>query len=158
MARIAEAGGVPVWNASNVDLGIHDAYRMHASAAAATIRSTSPAFPQATASNPCRRAIHGGLGTRTASSTGCCRRLVVTGVRIVSVPIGLPDVTTIVGAVPVDCLPLENLVFPVEGLVTQIRLWGFQFDGGVMMVLEWHGGGVEQGSNGTASTVPSDRD
>ena len=35
MARIAEAGGVPVWNASNVDLGIHDAYRMHASAAAA---------------------------------------------------------------------------------------------------------------------------
>ena len=35
MARIAEAGGVPVWNASNVDLGIHDAYRLHASAAAA---------------------------------------------------------------------------------------------------------------------------
>ncbi len=34
MARIAEAGGVPVWNASNVDLGVHDAYRMHASAAA----------------------------------------------------------------------------------------------------------------------------
>ena len=29
---------------------------------AATIRSTGPAFPQATASNPCRRAIHGVLG------------------------------------------------------------------------------------------------
>ncbi|MDA0838768.1 MAG: mandelate racemase/muconate lactonizing enzyme family protein [Planctomycetota bacterium] len=34
MARIAESAGVPVWNASNVDLGVHDAYRMHASAAA----------------------------------------------------------------------------------------------------------------------------
>ena len=34
MARIAEAGGVPVWQASNVDLGVFDAFRMHASAAA----------------------------------------------------------------------------------------------------------------------------
>ena len=34
MARIAEAGGLPVWQASNVDLGLFDAYRLHASAAA----------------------------------------------------------------------------------------------------------------------------
>ncbi len=34
MARIAEAGDIPVWQASNVDLGVHDAFRMHASAAA----------------------------------------------------------------------------------------------------------------------------
>jgi L-alanine-DL-glutamate epimerase-like enolase superfamily enzyme len=33
MARIADAGGVPVWQASNVDLGLFDAFRMHASAA-----------------------------------------------------------------------------------------------------------------------------
>ena len=35
MARIAEAAGIPVWQASNVDLGIFDAFRLHASAAAA---------------------------------------------------------------------------------------------------------------------------
>ncbi|MBQ43069.1 MAG: hypothetical protein CME15_11455 [Gemmatimonadetes bacterium] len=35
MARIAEAGGIPVWQASNVDLGVFDAFRLHASAAAA---------------------------------------------------------------------------------------------------------------------------
>ena len=35
MARIAAAGGIPVWQASNVDLGLYDAYRLHASAAAA---------------------------------------------------------------------------------------------------------------------------
>jgi len=34
MARIAETGGIPVWNASNVDLGIFDIFRLHASAAA----------------------------------------------------------------------------------------------------------------------------
>jgi len=34
MARIAEAGGIPVWQASNVDLGVFDAFRLHASAAA----------------------------------------------------------------------------------------------------------------------------
>lgn len=34
MARIAEAGDLPVWQASNVDLGLFDAYRIHASAAA----------------------------------------------------------------------------------------------------------------------------
>ena len=34
MARIAEAGGIPVWQASNVDLGLFDVFRMHASAAA----------------------------------------------------------------------------------------------------------------------------
>ena len=34
MARIAEAAGIPVWQASNVDLGIFDAFRLHASAAA----------------------------------------------------------------------------------------------------------------------------
>ena len=33
MARIAETGGIPVWNASNVDLGVFDAFRLHASAA-----------------------------------------------------------------------------------------------------------------------------
>ena len=33
MARIAEAGGLPVWQASNVDVGLHDAFRAHASAA-----------------------------------------------------------------------------------------------------------------------------
>ncbi|MCZ6678543.1 MAG: mandelate racemase/muconate lactonizing enzyme family protein [Candidatus Poribacteria bacterium] len=35
MARIAEAAGIPVWQASNVDLGIFDVFRLHASAAAA---------------------------------------------------------------------------------------------------------------------------
>ena len=35
MARIAEAGGIPVWQGSNVDLGLFDAYRIHACAAAA---------------------------------------------------------------------------------------------------------------------------
>jgi len=34
MARIAEAMDIPVWQASNVDLGIFDAFRCHASAAA----------------------------------------------------------------------------------------------------------------------------
>lgn len=34
MARIAEASGIPVWQASNVDLGLFDVFRMHASAAA----------------------------------------------------------------------------------------------------------------------------
>ena len=34
MARIAETTGIPVWQASNVDLGLFDAFRMHASAAA----------------------------------------------------------------------------------------------------------------------------
>lgn len=34
MARIAEAADVPVWQASNVDLGLFDAFRLHASAAA----------------------------------------------------------------------------------------------------------------------------
>ncbi len=33
MARIAAAVDIPVWQASNVDLGIYDAYRIHASAA-----------------------------------------------------------------------------------------------------------------------------
>ena len=33
MAQIAEAGELPVWQASNVDLGLYDAYRIHASAA-----------------------------------------------------------------------------------------------------------------------------
>ena len=33
MARIAEAGDLPVWQASNVDVGLFDAYRAHASAA-----------------------------------------------------------------------------------------------------------------------------
>ena len=35
MARIAEAEGIPVWQASNVDLGVFDAFRLHASAATA---------------------------------------------------------------------------------------------------------------------------
>ena len=34
MARIAEAGGIPVWQASNVDLGLFDVFRAHASLAA----------------------------------------------------------------------------------------------------------------------------
>ena len=34
MARIAAAADIPVWQASNVDLGVFDAFRMHASAAA----------------------------------------------------------------------------------------------------------------------------
>jgi muconate cycloisomerase len=34
MARIAEAAGIPVWQASNVDLGLFDVFRLHASAAA----------------------------------------------------------------------------------------------------------------------------
>ncbi|MCC7263949.1 MAG: mandelate racemase/muconate lactonizing enzyme family protein [Candidatus Latescibacteria bacterium] len=34
MARIAESAGIPVWQASNVDLGIFDAFRLQASAAA----------------------------------------------------------------------------------------------------------------------------
>ena len=34
MARIAEAGGIPVWQAFNVDPGLFDVFRMHASAAA----------------------------------------------------------------------------------------------------------------------------
>ena len=34
MARIAASGDIPVWQASNVDLGIFDAFRLHASAAA----------------------------------------------------------------------------------------------------------------------------
>ena len=33
MARIADAAGIPVWQASNVDLGIFDVFRLHASAA-----------------------------------------------------------------------------------------------------------------------------
>jgi len=33
MARIAEAAEIPVWQASNVDLGLFDAFRLHASAA-----------------------------------------------------------------------------------------------------------------------------
>jgi len=35
MARIAETGDIPVWQASNVDLGVFDAFRLHASAAVA---------------------------------------------------------------------------------------------------------------------------
>ena len=31
MARIADAAGIPVWQASNVDLGIFDVFRLHAS-------------------------------------------------------------------------------------------------------------------------------
>ena len=34
MARIAGAADIPVWQASNVDLGVFDAFRLHASAAA----------------------------------------------------------------------------------------------------------------------------
>ncbi len=34
MARIAGAADIPVWQASNVDLGLFDAFRLHASAAA----------------------------------------------------------------------------------------------------------------------------
>lgn len=34
MARIAAAADIPVWQASNVDLGVFDAFRLHASAAA----------------------------------------------------------------------------------------------------------------------------
>ena len=34
MARIAQAADIPVWQASNVDLGIFDAFRLHAAAAA----------------------------------------------------------------------------------------------------------------------------
>lgn len=34
MARIAEAAGIPVWQASNVDLGLFDVFRLHASSAA----------------------------------------------------------------------------------------------------------------------------
>ena len=34
MARIAASADIPVWQASNVDLGIFDAFRLHASAAA----------------------------------------------------------------------------------------------------------------------------
>jgi len=34
MAQIAAAADIPVWQASNVDLGIFDAFRLHASAAA----------------------------------------------------------------------------------------------------------------------------
>ena len=34
MARIAESAGIPVWQASNVDLGIFDAFRLQASEAA----------------------------------------------------------------------------------------------------------------------------
>ena len=34
MARIAESAGIPVWQASNVDLGVFDVFRLHASAAA----------------------------------------------------------------------------------------------------------------------------
>ncbi|MBM3265460.1 MAG: mandelate racemase/muconate lactonizing enzyme family protein [candidate division Zixibacteria bacterium] len=34
MARIAETADIPVWQASNVDLGIFDVFRLHASAAA----------------------------------------------------------------------------------------------------------------------------
>ena len=33
MARIADAAGTPVWQASNVDLGVFDVFRLHASAA-----------------------------------------------------------------------------------------------------------------------------
>jgi len=33
IARIAEAADIPVWQASNVDVGLHDAFRAHASAA-----------------------------------------------------------------------------------------------------------------------------
>ena len=41
MARIAEAGEVPVWQASNLDLGLFDAYRLHASAAASNCTMAS---------------------------------------------------------------------------------------------------------------------
>ena len=41
MARIAEAANMPVWQASNVDLGLFDAYRLHASAAAANCTMAS---------------------------------------------------------------------------------------------------------------------
>ena len=34
MAAVARAGDLPVWQASNVDLGVFDAFRLHASAAA----------------------------------------------------------------------------------------------------------------------------
>ena len=34
MARIAQAHDIPVWEASNVDLGVFDAFRLHAAAAA----------------------------------------------------------------------------------------------------------------------------
>ena len=34
MARVAQSADIPVWQASNVDLGIFDAFRLHASAAA----------------------------------------------------------------------------------------------------------------------------
>ena len=34
MARIAESEGIPVWQASNVDLGLFDVFRLHASGAA----------------------------------------------------------------------------------------------------------------------------
>jgi muconate cycloisomerase len=34
MARIAQSADIPVWQASNVDLGVFDAFRLHASAAA----------------------------------------------------------------------------------------------------------------------------
>ena len=34
MARVAQAADIPVWQASNVDLGLFDAFRLHASAAA----------------------------------------------------------------------------------------------------------------------------
>ena len=41
MARIAAAGDIPVWQASNVDLGLFDAYRVHASAVAANCTMAS---------------------------------------------------------------------------------------------------------------------
>ncbi len=34
MVRIAECAGITVWQASNVDLGVFDTFRLHASAAA----------------------------------------------------------------------------------------------------------------------------
>ena len=41
MARIAAAGDIPVWQASNVDLGLFDAYRVHTSAVAANCTMAS---------------------------------------------------------------------------------------------------------------------
>ena len=41
MARIAAARDIPVWQASNVDLGLFDAYRVHASAVAANCTMAS---------------------------------------------------------------------------------------------------------------------
>ena len=55
-----------------------------------------------------------------------------------------------------DPMDLEDAVFRPDSPLrvrcgTQIRLWGFDFDAGsaiAILVLEWPGGGVGQGSNG----------